>query len=90
MLEVEKLKRYFYSSYLCLQLKKIRLCETRTGLYCQKTWKSPHESEVELVFSPLLCRISSETLLEQEHMWAGLDCACGELVVVCYRLISCE
>ena len=22
----------------------------------------------------------SETLLEQEQMWAGLDCVCGELI----------
>jgi len=24
--------------------------------------------------------ISSEALLDQEHMWAGLDCVSGELI----------
>jgi len=31
-----------------------------------------------------------ETILEHEQIWAGLECVCGELIVVCYWLISCE
>ena len=66
--EQEMCKCFYMFMYVQLCSRDQCLCLTR------------HERKVALVFSPLLCHISSEMLLEQEPMWAGLNCVYGELI----------
>jgi len=69
-----------------------RMTNTKVSDSVCKNLYSLHESEVDLVFSPLLCRLSSVTLQEQEHVGGAWLCLwrIDWNVVVCYWLISCE